>query len=148
MRRQSGMLLAEAVSILALFLPLIIFVLFVTMQASQAYLIARNMNQGALLAARELAEEYRTNSDIVTDTVATQAVFSQVRIEKMISSNEQFKIPSNGWQTTSNPKTVTVIVTYIPGVGSPPNPSFPSPDFLGLGSAFRISQPATYRIIE
>lgn len=148
MRKQSGMLLAEAVSILAIFLPLIILVLFVTMQASQAYVIARNMNQGALLAARELAEEYRMNPDIVTDTTATQAIFSQIRIEKMVSANEQFSIPQNGWQTQTNPKTVTVIVTYISGVGNPPNPSFPSPDFLGLGSAFRISQPATYRIIE
>jgi len=148
MRRQSGMLIAEAVSILAIFLPILMLMLFVTMQASQSYLIARNMNQGALLAARGLAEEYRTNPKIKTETTAQEAIFTQVRIEKMISSNQQFSIPTDGLQTTSEPKTVTVIVTYLPGVGSPPNPSFPNPDFIGLGSAFRISQTATYRIFE
>lgn len=148
MRKQSGMLLAEAVSIMALFLPLIVLVVFVSIQASQAYVIARNMNQGALLAARGLAEEYRKDPDIVTNKSKQDAIFYQVRIDEMISSNEQFSIPKDGWQTASNPKTVTVVVTYLPGAGNPPNPAFPNPDILGLGNAFRIAMPATYRLSE
>lgn len=146
--RNSHGMLAEAVSALALLLPLIVLIIFVAIQGSNAYVIARHMNQGAQIAARSLAEEYLVNKDIENDTSAQQAIFSEIRLKDMISANSQFSIPANGWQTQNDPKTVTVVCTYIPGVGNPPNPSFPNPDILGLGSNFTISMSATYRLIE
>lgn len=147
-RRNSSGMLAEAVSSLALLLPVMLIIVFVAIQGSNAYVIARHMNQGAMIAARSLAEEYLVNNDIVTDTAAQQAIFSEIRLKDMISSNSQFSIPSGGWQTATDPKTVTVVCTYIPGAGSPPNPPFPNPDILGLGANFKVSMEATYRILE
>lgn len=146
-RNASGML-AEAVSSLALLLPLIVVIVFVAIQGSNAYVIARHMNQGAQIAARSLAEEYRTNKDLDTDTNAQNAIFSQIRLKDMIASNTQFTIPSGGWQTNTDPKTVTVICTYIPGAGNPALPPFPNPNILGLGASFKISMSATYRLVE
>lgn len=146
-RNRSGML-AEAVSSLALLLPVMLIIVFVAIQGSNAYVIARHMNQGAMIAARSLAEEYLVNNDIATDTAAQDAIFSEIRLKDMISDNSQFTIPNGGWQTASDPKTVTVVCTYLPGVGNPANPPFPNPDILGLGGNFKISMAATYRILE
>jgi len=106
------------------------------------------MNQGAMIAARSLAEEYLVNNDIANDSAAQDAIFSEIRLKDMISDNSQFTIPNGGWQTASDPKTVTVVCTYLPGVGNPANPPFPNPDILGLGGNFKISMSATYRILE
>lgn len=139
--------IAEAVTALALFVPVFVVVVYVTIQATNAYVIAENMTQGAQTAARALSEEYRMHPNIVTDTNAQQAIFYNIRIPKMISSNSQFSIPNNGWQTAVEPKTVTVIVTYIPGAGSPPLPPYPNPNLLNMSSAFRIAIPATYKLV-
>lgn len=144
-RRQVGTI-AEAVTALALFVPILVVVIYATIQATNAYVIAENMTQGAQTAARALSEEYMLHPSIVTDSAAQQAVFYNIRIPKMISSNSQFSIPANGWQTAVEPKTVTVIVTYIPGAGSPPLPPYPNPNILNLGSTFRIAIPATFRL--
>ena len=68
-------MLAEAVSSLALLLPVMLVIVFVAIQGSNAYVIARHMNQGAMIAARSLAEEYLVNNDIETDTTTQQAIF-------------------------------------------------------------------------
>ncbi|MGD9685324.1 MAG: hypothetical protein AB7W16_29495 [Candidatus Obscuribacterales bacterium] len=146
-RKQSGML-AEAVTALAIFIPLILLVIFLSMQAGYAYVIARNMSQASEMAARALAEEYSSNSKIATDTDAQNAIFFNIRIPGLLSSNEQFSIPENGWQTATEPKTVTVVATYLPGVGSPPNAPFPNPNLLNLDEAFRIRMASTYRLVE
>ncbi|MDZ4834601.1 MAG: hypothetical protein SGJ27_12555 [Candidatus Melainabacteria bacterium] len=144
-RNQSGML-TEAVSSLLMFIPLLVVVILVTIQATQAYLIAKNMSRAAQIAARSLAEEYKSNSKLATDSSAQQEIFDNIRIPQMVSSNQQFAIPKNGWQTTVEPKTVTVVVTYISGVGTPVNPPYPNPNILNLSSAFRISADSTFRI--
>jgi archaellum component FlaG (FlaF/FlaG flagellin family) len=146
-RNQSGML-TEAISSLMMFIPLLVVVILVTIQATQAYLIAKNMSRAAQIAARSLAEEYKSNSQIVSDSSAQQAIFNDIRIPQMVSSNQQFYIPPTGWQTTVEPKTVTVVVTYISGVGSPANPAYPNPNILNLSSAFRISADSTFRIAQ
>lgn len=144
--RQRGAMLAEAACSFALIFPLLILVIFVTIEASYAYTIGSNMNQAASLAARALAVYYQTNPEVVTNTSQQQAIFSNIRIPNMVSGNNQFSIPSGGWNLTSSPPTVTVIVQYLPGQGSPPLAPFPNPDPLNLGSAFVISVPATYRL--
>ncbi|MEZ4536887.1 MAG: hypothetical protein R3D26_18100 [Cyanobacteriota/Melainabacteria group bacterium] len=86
----SGML-AEAVSSLALLLPVMLIIVFVKPFKACAYVIARHMNPGAMIAARSLAEEYLVNNDIVTDSAAQDAIFSEIR-QDMISDNSQFTI--------------------------------------------------------
>lgn len=144
-RNQCGML-TEAVSSLMLFIPLLVMLILVTIQATEAYLIAKNMSRAAQIAARSLAETYKSNSQIATDSSAQQAIFDNIRIPQMVSANSQFSIPANGWQTTAQPKTVTVVVTYISGVGSPANPPYPNPNILNMSSLFKISADSTYRI--
>jgi uncharacterized membrane protein YgcG len=84
----------------------------------------------------------------VGNQAAQQAIFYNIRIREMLSSNTQFSIPASGWQTATDPKTVTVVVTYIPGIGQPANPPFPNPNVLNMGSAFKIAIPATYKLVS
>lgn len=144
-RPVSGGVLIEATVAFFIFFPLILLVLLVSVEASQAYLINQAMTNGAYMAATGLSDYYQIDPDIATNTVLQQAVFSQIRLPNMINSNSQFSIPSgtSGWNTTSNPPTVTVVVTYLSGQGSPPLPSFPNPDPLNLGSIFKISASST-----
>jgi len=146
--RCRGTGLAETAASLALFLPVLITIAFVVIETSYAYTIAENMNVGAALAARGLAQEYQLDPGVTTNTTEQAAVFSGIRITNMINSNSQFSIPSgsSGWNTSATPPTVTVKVKYISGGGSPALPTFPNPDPLGLGATFTISSTATYRL--
>lgn len=146
-RNQAGSLV-EAICGFALLFPLLVLIVFVTIEASQAYVIGRYMNEGATMAARALAEEYHYNHNLPSDAATQQAIFSNIRIQNMISSNQQFQVSAQDWQTTNDPKYVTVHVTYIPGVGNPPNPPFPNPNILNLGSAFAITVSSTYRLLN
>jgi hypothetical protein len=130
---------------MALLFPILLMVIYVALQASYAYVIAQNMNEGAYLAARALAVGYRFNPNLPNDTTSQQTIFSRVRITNFVASNSQFSIPSNGWNM-STPATVTVKCRYLSGQGSPALPTFPKPDLLGLGSAFVIESNATYRL--
>lgn len=145
-RNSRGGILAETVAGMALVLPIMVVVIFVSLEAGYAFVITRSMNEGANLAARSLANEYLSNKNIDTDTTAQQAIFSNIRIPQMIHANSQFEIVA--WNTTQVPKTVTVRVSYLSGAGTPALPPFPNPDFLGLGNAFVIKSAATYRLVE
>ncbi|MDX2108439.1 MAG: hypothetical protein SFY67_18745 [Candidatus Melainabacteria bacterium] len=148
LRKAKGAVLAESVAVTALSLPLLILIMLVVVEASQAFLITRSMRQGASLAARALAREYRINKNIVTDAVKQKHIFNSVRIEYMISTGDQFQVPNGGWDLSSTPPTVKVVATYLPGCGNPPLPAFPNPDPLGLEASFRISSAATFRLQE
>ena len=118
--------------------------LLVSLEATHAYVIARGLMEGAMLSSRALASEYRQNPNIVSDTTAQQNIFSNIRLSNLIHDNSQFQIVN--WQLDTDPKTVCVRVTYIPGAGDPALPAYPSIDPLGLGGGFRISQTSTYRL--
>lgn len=144
-RFAGGGTLVESVAAIALILPLVVLVIFVTIEASQAYVICRSLNQGAYLAARELANCYKSDPSIQWDRAKQESmVYSNIRIPNMISSNSQFTCTSSDWKLTSSPPTVRVVVRYLGGQGSPALPSFPNPDPLKLGSSFVISSSATY----
>ena len=129
-------------------MPIIVLVIFVALEAGYAFVLAKSLSEGAGMASRALAYEYRANPQIATDSTSQQAIFSRIRIENVISGNEQFEIPSGGWQVSAEPKTVTVVVKYLPGKGSPALPAFPDPDPLNLGSAFTVAVTSTYRLQE
>lgn len=145
-RSPGGMTLSEAACALGLLTPVLLFVSLVVIEASRAYVIGTAMVNGAALAARSMAEYYRTNPEVAVTTSKQQAIFTNIRIPNMISSNSQFSIPAGGWNLTATPPRVTVVVTYLPGQGSPALPSFPSIDPLKLGSNFVISESATYAL--
>jgi hypothetical protein len=145
-RKNRGSILIESVVAIASIVPLTVLTILVALEASRAFTISGELTQGAVLTCRALSREYRTNREIVTSTVAQQAIFSNVRIANLIHSNSQFEIA--GWNLTQAPKTVTVKVTYISGAGTPPLPAFPGTRVLNLGSLFRISQAVTYRLYE
>ena len=126
--------------------PLIVLVTYVVMETSQAYMISQAMNQAAYLAAKGLANYYQTNPEVISNTIEQQNIFSAIRFTNLISSNNQFQIA--GWNTSNNPGTVTVTVTYLSGQGSPPLPSFPNPDPLNLSSVFTISSSSTCALVQ
>lgn len=140
-RKVDGML-AESVASLAIFLPILILVLVVYVQAAHAFGISRQMNRAAKLAARALAQEYRKDHSIATTSTMQQAVFQKIRISKMVASNEQFAVPSGGWNVNASPPTVTVTVSYLSGIGDPPLPIF-RPILCPAG---QIGSSATYRL--
>ena len=145
-RSRRGDLIAEAVIVLAILFPTVVLTIYMSLEASQAYVIARAMHEAADLAARELASEYHSSPGIVSSDPAQQAVFTNIRTPNMVSTNSQFSIPTNGWNTSGTPPTVTVTVKYLSGQGTPALPSFPSPDPLKLGSLFVVQSSAIYRL--
>lgn len=147
-RSVGGSLLVEAVSALAMLSPVFLVMIFVVIEASQAYVIGTAMTQGAGLAARALADYYQTNPEVVYSSSEQQAVFTNIRIAGMISSNAQFSIPPGGWNLTATPPHVTVVCSYLPGQGSPTLGSYPSIDPLALGTRFVVSSSATYSLYQ
>ncbi len=145
-RGKRGSVLIESVMAASVMVPLTVVIILVALEASHAFFIAGGMTQASVLTCRALASAYRTNREIVTDTLAQQQIFSNIRLPNLVHSNSQFEIAS--WNLAQAPKTVTVRVTYISGVGTPPLPTFPSTGTLNLGSLFRVSQTITYRLHE
>lgn len=138
-------MLAETISALSIIAPIMLMMIYAVVEASQAYLIASAMNNGAALAARALADYYQTNPEVVYTNSEQQAIFSNIRINGKIADNSQFTIPAGGWNLSSNPPTVTVVCSYLPGKGSPSLPPYPALDPLKLGS-FIVSSSATYSL--
>ena len=138
-------MIAEAVAAMALFFPLFVLIICAGLEASYAYVIARNMSEGSYLAAQQMAAAYKSYPGIVRDSAAQQAVFSQIRIPNFVASNAQFYFPSNAWQTTGSLQTVTVGCKYISGAGSPTLPQSPISDPLGLGANFTVQSIAFCR---
>jgi Flp pilus assembly protein TadG len=142
-RLSKGATIAEAGAAMALMIPLLFAVLFVVLEASQAYMIKEALAQGARQAARNLAVEYGKDSAIQYRRDLQDAqVFSQIRLVNVINANEQFSDPV--WNTSASPPTVTVTVTYTPNQhGLAP---FPNPDPLNLGPNFVLNANSTYRL--
>lgn len=145
-RTCKGAAVAEAVATIAIFVPIIVLIVLVTIQSSIACIISTKMSHGAHLAARALAAQYGTTQSIAVDGAQQQTILTNVRIANYVADNSQFELSSSSWQTTAVPPTVTVTCTYVPGVGTPPLSPFPTFDPLGLGGFFRIKSSATCRL--
>lgn len=145
-RQPSAAAVADTVATMVIFVPLIVLIVLVTIQASIACVISGKMTQGAHLAARALATQYGTTPSIAVDSTMQQSVLTNVRIQNYVADNGQFEFSNTSWQTTATPPTVTVTCNYIPGVGNPPLAPFPTFDPLGLGKSFKIKATATCRL--
>jgi Flp pilus assembly protein TadG len=141
-KRQSGATIAETAAAMVLLIPLIFTVLFVTLEASKAYLIKESLSQGAREGARALAVAYGQNAGIQYDSVAQQNILGQIHINGVIHSADQFETPV--FNSSGIPPTVSLTVNYASGQYG--LPTFPNPDPLNLGANFKLSATSTYRL--
>lgn len=138
-RGESGGVLAEAVAVTSFLLPIVVFLAMVIVQATFAYIIDRDLQIAAGLAARALAEQgVPQNGQQVTQDI----VFSNIKIANSVVDPSQFT-PAPVYNFSANPPTVTVFVQYkSTGI----QPVTPIPDPLNLGKLFIIKAQATYRL--
>lgn len=141
--RQRGSI-SELAAAITLVLPIAIATAFVAVEASQVYMIHNVLNQAASSAARQLAISYA--QDHQGTMSHPDAIFANVRYLNIVRSNEQFTVPSGaaGWNVSSDPPTVTVIVKFQGGQHGCAD--FPNPDPLNLGRNFTFSARATCRL--
>lgn len=140
--REKGFSLVEFAASLALFLPVLIAVLYVTLEASYGYTIKANLDASVRKAARALSIEYGKNPTITTDSTAQGTIFDTCKINNFVNDKAQFSTPT--FDTTTPPGTVTLTVTYTSG--SYGLPTFPNPDPLNLGPTFVIKSTSTYSL--
>ena len=141
MRRSTGSLI-EASAALVLMLPILITILFVTVEVCQAYIIKEVLEQAAREGARNLAIAYGQNHNITTDTTQQQNILSQIHYGGMVVSVNQFSPPS--WQTANQPYTVMLTVTYTSGRNG--LSVFPTIDPLNLSGRLNLVGQSTYRL--
>ncbi len=149
-RRARGSSIVETAAALSFMIPLLVLILFVTIEGCKAYLISQSLNQGAREAARNLATNYAQNPNIPNDATAQATYgFSPVRIPGVITDNSQF---SATFDTSGSTPSVTVNVAYI---SNGTTDLAPFPDFgdinlglfsFNLGSNFQLSASSTYRL--
>lgn len=138
-RRCSGSVLAEGAAVVALFLPILVFLIMVVIEATNAYLIDRDLQIAAGMAARAIAQAgtFQAGQEVTQDLI-----LSKIKIPNRVVDPSQFS-PPPVYDFSSNPPTVTVFVQYK-STGIQPVPPFPDP--LKLGNLFIIKAQATYRI--
>lgn len=109
-RNQRGSV-AEAAAALSLMLPILFFVMFVALEASQAYMIKESLSQASRQAARSLSLAYAQDPSIQYDRdKQNERVFDGIRLAGMLHSSEQFDDAQ--WNMDAVPPTVSVTVHY------------------------------------
>ena len=142
-RKARAVSIAEAAAVTSLLLPLLILVLFVVVEATQAYLIKNSLAEAARQAARDLSVEYGQDPAVAgSRSLQDTLVFDKIRIKNVVNDSQQFNNPV--FDTSADPPTVKVTVEYKGGQYG--LPSFPNPDPLQLGKNFKIDATSTYRL--
>lgn len=144
-RTRHAQILAESVVALTIFTPLIIFMIWAIIEVSYVYVIGIHMTEAAQLAAQALASQFQRDQAIERSQQKQAEILSNIRIPGMVQSNAQFTVES--WQTRKQPRSVTVVCTYIPGEGDPPLATFPNPDLFHMAKDFQICSRATHFIM-
>lgn len=145
-RRENGVSLVEFCAALVLGIPLVITILYVTLEASIYFAIKTNTDIAARNAARSLAIEIGRNGAVATEGnggTVHQQVYTRNQIPRYVVNNAQFT--SNFTAGPPAPATITVWCTY-PSGGAYGLPGFPNPDplNLGRGAAYNIISQATF----
>jgi hypothetical protein len=140
--RVAGYAIAEFGAAIVILIPVLLILGYAAVQASIAVTIYNALSASAARAARTIAIAYA--KDPAATIAEPDNAFRQVTYLNLVTSASQFSIPTNGWNTTANPPTVTVRCTYIGGQEG--RPSFPNPDILNLGKQFQIQAQATCRL--
>jgi len=135
--------LAEAAAALSVIVPVMVLIIFVTLEVSRAYFLSEILAQTARQGARNLAIAYGQQPGLANSrTLQNTMVFDNIRIHNVVNDSAQFDDPV--FDTASDPATVKVNVRYLSNQYG--LPSFPSPDPLKLGSRFVLSAESTYRL--
>lgn len=151
-----GSSIVETAAGLVVFLPLLILLVFVAVEAAKAVAITQALQQGAREAARDLAGAFANDSNLPNSrTDQNTYAFNLVHINGVINNAAQFSTPS--WTNVAGapgnsatvsdpalPRTVTVTVTYTGGQYGLPN--FPDIDPLKLASHINLTGTSTYTI--
>src|SRR5437868_1800640 len=96
--RETGSLIAEAGAAFAFLFPLLVVVLYVTLEASYAYTIKSTLDQASRQACRDLAIAYGQNPAIATNRgLQDSQVFDRIRVNNIINNSQQFNNPA--WNT-------------------------------------------------
>jgi len=151
---------------MALLFPIIMAILYVVMEASQAYVITEALDEAARQAARNIGATYQKYPGIATNnaqclTLCCQPILKPVGTAgAYVTATEQFggsggagsnitftKLTTLGTQGNTTPPTVTVTCTYISD-GTTGLPKFPQWDVLRLSSVagFKMMGTAVYQI--
>ena len=142
-RRHSGAVIAETAAAISLFVPIVVTLIFVTLETSHCFYLKTMLSEGARQAARDLAIQYGSNPAIAYDRALQDTlVFDYVRLGGVIASSKQFDTPT--FNTGLEPHNVRVVVRYTSGQNG--LPLFPAFDPLGLGSTLNLSANSTYRL--
>jgi hypothetical protein len=128
------------VTVLVWFVPVVLLIIFVTIEAAKSYEISRDLQIGSSLAARALA----SSGSLTTEDQQSQ-ILNDIRVGKTVVDGSQFY--SVVWQRNATPPTVTVGIQSI-STGPQKPPPFPDPDLLNLGSQFVMKAQSTYRLMQ
>lgn len=142
-RQQRGVSLVEFAVAVSLFLPVLISIIYVVLEASYLYNIKVNLDVASRKAARELAVMYGANKTQAMQPKATNPVYTNTRIQNFVADNAQFDDPT--FSFNPSPGTVTVTVHY-PTSGAYGLPRFPNPDPLNLGPTFDLTSTSTFSL--
>jgi hypothetical protein len=98
-RRSRGAVIAETAASMALFLPVIVTIVFVALEVSYAYLIKSALSEAAREASRDLAIAYGLGQITVTNNQGNRAqenqyAFDRIRIYGIINDSIQFNSPT------------------------------------------------------
>lgn len=142
-RTTNGASIIEFGAALVFILPLVIALLLVAAEVTQAYLITAVLTQGAESAAREMAIQYGNDTTIASSkSLQDSLVYDHIRNSGVINSSDQFDAAT--FTLDLDPKTVSVTVHYRSGQYG--LPVFPYLDPLNIGSSFPLQAKATYRV--
>jgi Flp pilus assembly protein TadG len=142
-RSRRGATIAEFAAAMVVTIPLLLLILVVAVEMGHAYLINTVLSQAAEKAAREMALKWETDSTVNgSKAIQDVYVYDYIRNDGIIASSDQFDVAT--FDTTSDPKTVSVTVRYDGGqFGLTPFPAF---DPLNLGANFPLVATAKYRL--
>jgi Flp pilus assembly protein TadG len=145
---QRAAVTAEFAAAVAIFVPIILVVVFACYEVAMAFMIYNALNYAAQTAAIALSKAYGGDASYATSTTKQQALFAQIKYANMVVSPLQFSAvfppaPANAsWLSNSGDyPTVIVVCKYTGGqYGLPP---FPNPDPLKLSQRFSLQASAT-----
>jgi hypothetical protein len=137
-----GSSLAELAAALVIVLPLLVLALFITIEASQAYLIKNGLNDATRQAARDLAKAYNQDIRISSDrSLQESTVLRKISVPGVLNSPAQFSVE---FREGASPPNVIVTATYEGGkYGLPP---YPTLNLLHLNNPTALACQSVYRL--
>ena len=139
---------AEFAAAIAVFVPVLLIVVFACYEVALAFMIYNALNHAAHSAAIALARAYGGDASYATSTAKQQALFEQIKYANMVVSSQQFRAvfpPSPATASwTSQPGDIPAIVVFCKYTGGQHGlPPFPNPDPLNLSQRFTLQASAT-----